>query len=247
MLNSGFNDYLQGAWHVNLVEFRAGTRGERTMINHKLKAYIADDMVALHPKGSRGYEMPNHFFVTASSNEEDAAAIDNNDKRWGVHEMKAAEYTETERQWIYYRFLLQPRAAAVLRHYFLHVDLKGFSAAGSAPMTEAKREMAAAAMPADEELLQVLFEERSAFFARDVVIIREVTEYTHKHCVARPTAQRIGRILTKSPFFGRPIRFRVKEELYRAVIVRNHDKWLAASGTTLMEHIGGDDDIDILS
>lgn len=247
MLNSGFNDYLQGAWHVNLVEFRAGTRGERTMINHKLKAYIADDMVALHPKGSRGYEMPNHFFVTASSNEEDAAAIDNNDKRWGVHEMKAAEYTESERQWIYYQFLLQPRAAAVLRYYFLHIDLKGFSAAGGAPMTDAKREMAAASTPADEELLQVLFEERAEFFTRDIVIIREVREYIHKHCVTRPTAQRVGRVLMKAPFFGKPIRFRVKEELYRAVIIRNHAQWEGMAGTEIMDHIQGEDSIDIMS
>ena len=245
-LNSSFNDYLQGAWHINLVEFRAGTRGERAMINHKLKAYIADDTIQLHPKGSRAYEMPNHFFVTASSNEEDAAAINNNDQRWGIHEMKVPEYTESERQWIYYSFLLKPRAAAVLRYYFLHVDLKGFHAAGIPPMTEAKREMAAASMPIDMELLTTLFEERGEFFSRDVVLTSDVVAYVHRTLrFISPT--RIGRVLAKPPFNGVAKRLRVKDGFYRAVIVRNHQKWDAMPHNEIMDYIRGDDDIDILS
>jgi hypothetical protein len=247
MLNHPHNDYLQGMWHINLTEFRAGTRGERTMVNNKLKAYIADDMIPLHPKGSRGYTMPNHFFVTASSNEEDAAAIDSNDERWGVHEFKRPKFTQSERQWIYYQFLLLPRAAAVLRHYFLHVDLEGFYPAGSAPMTEAKQEMADASMPADAELLQTMFEERAAFFARDVVLTSEVVAYVHRHCVSKPSATRVGRILTKAPFFGKAIKFRAADRLYRGVIVRNHAKWGGSRGKDIIDHIGGDDDIDILS
>lgn len=245
-LNSGFNDYLQGAWHVNLTEFRAGTRGERTMIHNKLKAYIADDMIQLHPKGSRAYEMPNHFFVTASSNEEDAAAINNNDKRWGIHEMKALEYTESERQWIYHQFLLQPRAAAVLRHYFLHVDLKGFYAAGSPPMTEAKREMAEASMPIDVELLTTMFEERAEFFAKDVLLTSDVVAHVQR-TLRFISATRIGRVLAKSPFNGVAKRLRIKDSFYRAIVIRNHKKWETAPHNEIMDHIQGEDDIDIMS
>ena len=247
VLNSDFNDYIIGAWHVNLSEFRAGTRGERTMINNKLKAYIADDVVTAHPKGGRAYTMPNHFFMTASSNDEDAASISNNDRRWGIHEMKVPEFTESERQWIYYQFLLQPRAAAVLRHYFLHVALTGFYPAGSPPMTEAHKQMAAASTPIDVELLTTMFEERAEFFARDVVLTSEVV--THVQRTLRyisPT--RIGRVLAKAPFNGSPKRLRIKDSFYRVIIVRNHQKWEAMPHNEIMEHInGGDDDIDLLS
>jgi Bifunctional DNA primase/polymerase, N-terminal/Primase C terminal 2 (PriCT-2)/Family of unknown function (DUF5906) len=246
-LNSAFNDYLQGAWHVNLTEFRAGTRGERAMINSKLKAYIADDTVQLHPKGSRAYEMPNHFFVTASSNEEDAAAINNNDQRWGIHEMKMPEYTESERQWIYHQFLLIPRAAAVLRYYFLHINLEGFYAAGSPPMTEAKREMAAASMPIDTEILTTLFEERAEFFAKDVVLTSDVVAYVQR-TLRFISATRIGRILAKAPFNGIAKRLRIKDSFHRAIIIRNHQKWDVMRHTDIMEHVqGGDDDLDIMS
>lgn len=246
LLQHPFNDYLQNAWHVNLVEFRVNSRGERTMINNKLKAYVADDMIPLHPKGGRGYTMPNHFFVTASSNDDDAAAIDNNDERWGVYEMKLPKFTASERQWIYYDFLLLPRAAAVLRHYFLNVSLDGFFAAGSAPMTAAKQDMAAASTASDVELLTIMLEERAEFFSRDVVLTGEVMSYVHKHSPMRPSANRIGKILTKAPFNGMAIQFRDGESRYRGVILRNYKKWNGATGRELMEHIRGDDDIDIL-
>lgn len=245
LLQSPFNDYLQGAWHVNLLEFRVGSRGERTMITNKLKAYITDDMVPLHPKGSSGYTMPNHFFVTASGNDEDAAAIDNNDERWGVHEFKQPKFTDRERKWIYYDFLLLPRAAAVLRHYFLHVDLEGFYPAGSAPMTEAKADMAAASMASDVELLQFMYEEQAEFFARDIVITSEVLAYVHKHSTMRPSATRIGKILCRAPFNGLAIQFRVGEKRFRGVIIRNHQKWNGLPGRELKDHIDGDDDIDV--
>jgi hypothetical protein len=203
-------------------------------------------MIPFHPKGGRGYAYPNHTFITASSNEEDAAAVDNNDERWGVHEFKQPRFTESERQWIYYEFLLLPRAAAVLRHYFLNVNLKGFFAAGSAPMTESKQEMAAASMPADTEMLQVMFEEQAEFFARDVVLTGDVVAYVHRHCVAKPSATRIGRLLGKAPFFGEPIRFRVGEKRYRGIIIRNRAKWSAATGDAIMDHIGGDDNVDLM-
>jgi len=244
LLNSDFNDYLTNAWHVNLTEFRAGTRGERTLIANKLKAYIADDEVPLHPKGGRAYTMPNHFFVTASSNEEDAAAIDNYDERWGIYEFKHPKYTAAERQWIYHEFLLLPRAAAVLRHYFLHIDLTGFHAAGEAPSTESKREMVAASLAPDLELLTILWEERAEFFAKDVVMTLEVQQYLHRHCVARPSLTRIGQLLAKPPFNGQAKQFRDGEKRYRAVIVKNHDKWANAFGKDVLKHIRGDEPLD---
>lgn len=245
MLNHPHNDYLVGIWHVNLTEFRAGSRGERTMVNNKLKAYIADDMIPLHPKGTRGYTMPNHFFVTASSNEEDAAAIDNNDERWGVHEFKQPKFTDSERKWIYYQFLLLPRAAAVLRHYFLHISLEGFFPAGSAPMTEDKQDMADASMSSDKELLLLMFEEHAQMFSRDIVITSEVMAHVHKHSPMRPSANRIGKILTSAPFNGVAIQFRAGQGRYRGVVIRNHQKWISATGRTLMDHVSGDDDIEV--
>ncbi len=159
--------------------------------------------------------------------------------------MKAPEYTESERQWIYHQFLLTPRAAAVLRYYFLQVDLEGFYPAGSPPMTDAHREMAAASMPMDQELLTTMFEERAEFFSRDVVLTSDVVAHVHR-TLRFISATRIGRVLAKPPFSGKPKKLRLGDRFYQTIIVRNHQKWDALPHKEIMAHItGGDDNIDV--
>ena len=245
LLDSTFNDYLLDAWHVNLPEFRAGTRGERESIAAKLKPWITDNMVNVHPKGLRGYNMPNHFFVTATSNKEDAAAISNQDRRWGIHELRAPQLTEEEQVWLYQGFLLTPRAAGVLRHYFLNVDISGFVASAKAPDTADRRAMVSASAPSDLELLTVAFEQRSEPLEHDVVIVSEVVDYVHRHCAAKPSASRIGRLLAKPPFNGVPQTYRVGDSLYRGIVIRKHNRWNGAPGKEIHAHVCGET-IDLL-
>jgi hypothetical protein len=244
LLHSDFNDYLLNAWHVNLAEFRAATRGEREAISKKVESLIADDTIAINPKGSAGWTMPNHVFVTASSNADDAAAISNTDRKWAIHEMHAAQMTVAEQSYIYQEFLLTPRAAGVLRHYFLAVDLTGFAASARAPQTAARQEMVAASISSDVECLQTAFDERADIFDRDIVTASHAVAYVHKHSLMKPNAHRVGRLLAKPPFNGKAIQFRVGERRFQAVIIRNHKAWDGAFGKDIMAHIDGED-IDI--
>ena len=245
LLNSDFNDYLLNAWHVNLTEFRAGTRGEREAISKKVENWVSDDTISVHPKGAAGYTMPNHFFLTATSNKEDAAAIDNNDRKWAIHELHAPQFTVSEQKWIYNDFLLLPRTAGVLRHYFLSVALDGFHASARAPETAARAEMVAASIASDEEFLQYAFDQCSEPLTKDIVLVNEVTEYVHKHCTSKPSMSRVGKILARR-FKGKADRFRLGNSLYSAVIIRNHARWDGAPGKDKMEHILGND-IDLQS
>lgn len=232
LLNSDFNDYLLNAWHVNLTEFRAGSRGDRAAIAQKLRAWITDEEIALHPKGLSAYSMPNHFFVTATSNEDDAAAIDGNDRRWAVHEMRAPQFTQAEQEWVYTDFLLTPRAAGVLRHYFLNMPLKGFSPSAKALETESRKEMVQASMSPDIETLQVAWEQRSEPLTRDVVLTSEVADYIRRNTRAAPSAVRIGRMLSKPPFGGRQAQFKTGESAYRMVLLR--------TGKNIISHVSVD-------
>lgn len=244
LLHSDFTDYLLNAWHVNLTEFRAGTRGEREAIAEKLKPWIADSTISIHPKGMPGFTMPNVFFVTATSNKDDAAAIDNNDRRWAIHEMHAPQFTEAEQSWVYNEFLLLPRAPAVLRHYFLNVPLDGFVASAKAPETTARAEMVESSISPDIELLQTAWEQHAAPLARDVVLTNEVADHVRKHSKTNPTNLRIGKLLCQPPFNGKAHQFRSGHGVYRCVVLRNHGRWLSASGADLMAHILNED-IDI--
>lgn len=238
-LADAFNGYLVDAWHINLTEFRAGSRGEREAISKKVESWIADDVVAVRPMHQVAYTMPNHFFVTGSSNFDDAAAIGNNDRKWAIHELRAPQFTEQEQRWIYHEFLLSPRAAGVLRHFFLNVDIAGFSPSAAAPLTAARQEMVAASTSSDSELLQAAFEEHSGLFARDVVLVPEVTQWIHKHSASRPSMHRVGRMLARPPFNGKAKQFRVGPQRYRGVIIRNREQWEDTSGKVIMDHIQG--------
>jgi Primase C terminal 2 (PriCT-2)/Bifunctional DNA primase/polymerase, N-terminal/Family of unknown function (DUF5906) len=233
LLNSDFNDYLLNAWHVNLAEFRADTRGERRTISAKLRAWITDDEIAIHPKGRTAYTMPNHFFVTATSNEDDAAAIDNNDRRWGVHELNSKQFTQSEQRWLYDEFLSLPRAAAVLRHYFLNLDVSGFNPNGKAPETDARQAMVEASMPADMSYLRRCFEERSGPLERDVVRSSDVGDAIRRETRFQPSPARVGRLLTTAPINGVHRKVRVGKGIVNFIIIANVPKWLAASGTEL--------------
>lgn len=241
VLSSNFNDYLQNAWHINLAEFRAGTRGERGAISELLKQWIAEDVIVVHPKGLPAYTMRNRFFVTATSNHEDAAQIDNEDRRWAVHEMRAAAMTVSEQQYIYDEFLSRPEAAAALRGYFLNVDLAGFEPHAKPPVTDSRAQMVEASVSSEVEALRVALDERIPPFDRDVVTAREATEYVHRHSPMKPTMVHVGRVLAKPPFNGRSIVFRAGGGTYRAIILRNPLYWAGASGREIQAHLDGDE------
>lgn len=241
-LNGQFNDYMLEGWHINLTEFTSGSRGERTAIGQKIKWMIADTEINVRGMYSPGVTLPNRSVVTSSSNESTAAQISNEDRRWGVHELKAARMTDAEVEYIYDEFLLLPRAAAVLRHYFLNYPITDFVASAKAIETEAKREMVDASMPADKELLVHAFEQYAEPLERDVVITSELAAYMRRHCTVKSSANRLGGLLTKKPFNGRAIEFRAGPKKYRGVIIRNVDTWFGRPGKEIMAHIVGDDE-----
>lgn len=238
-LEDGFTGYLADTWHVNLTEFRASSKTEREAISKKVESWIADDVVTVRPMHQVAYSMPNHFFVTASSNFDDAASINNQNRKWAIHELKAPQFTEEEQQWIYNEFLLTQRAAGVLRHYFLNIDVSNFVPSAKAIHTSAREEMIAASASNDAEAMENALEERSGPFARDVVLISEVTDWARKAGNARPSMHRIGKVLAKAPFNGNAIRFRVGEGRFHGVVIRNHQKWALASGRQIMDHVHG--------
>lgn len=246
MLNSDHNDYLIGKWHVTLAEFRAGTRGERESVSKKVENWIADDILSIHPKGTRAYSVPNHLIVTASTNKDDAALIDENDRKWAVHELSAPKMTSDEKEWIFTKFLRMADAPAVLRHYFLQIPLTSFDPNSDAPRTSAREAMINASIAPDFEMLQTAFEERSEPLSRDVVLTRDVSEYVRRHCSVKPSNDRIGKILATPPFNGKPRQVRLGDAIYRVIILRNHGRWGCAPGRDVLAHVNGED-IDLAS
>ena len=244
MLNSDFNDYLLSKWHATLAEFRAGTRGERESISKKVENWIADDILSVHPKGGKAYSIPNHLVITASTNKDDAALIDSNDRKWAIHELHAPPMSANEKEWIFTKFLRGPRARTVLRHYFLGYPITTFDPNADAPRTEAREAMIKSSGALDLEMLVTAFEQRSEPLAKDVVITSEVGDYLRRNCPNRPNDDRVGKLLCKPPFNGTRIQFRVGESRYRGIVLRG--QWEGVPGKDIMAHINNED-VDLKS
>ncbi len=190
------------------------------------------------------FTMPNKFFVTASSNADDAALITNADRKWAIAEMQGAPLTAKETEWLF-SFLGteadQEHAAAVLRHYFASVDISTFNPNARAPYTEAKAAMVAANTASDHEALVVMWEQREPPFDRDVVLTAEAMAAVHKRCPMKPSMHRVAKLLSLPPIHGKSIQFRAGEGRYRAMAVRNPDMWVHARGKLILDHIEGND------
>lgn len=241
LLESSFNDFLLHAWHINLTEFRAGSRAERADIANKLKPWITDDTIAIHPKGLTAYTIPNKLFVTATSNEPDAAPIDGNDRRWCVCEMEAPAFTDSEKAALS-SVLETPRSPGVLRWIFLNEPLNGFNPNSNAPQTAARAEMIEASLSDVDEALRGAFERREGPFVRDAVELDEIVRYC-KTTLGRPTnVHRLGRIMRNYPFHGDQVQCKTSDgRRYRIWVFHNKINWKSAPRDDLVRHALGDE------
>lgn len=198
VLQSNFSDTIGETWWLYLEELRAGTnKADRVAITNKLKAWVTDSSIEVHPKGKKPYNIRNRLQITATSNFDDAIHLDNNDRRWAVCEM-GKPLTEREARDVYH-FLHSERAPGVLNWVFRSTDLTGFNPTARAPITMAKATMIRASIGAWESTLVEMFVNGIAPFDRDLFRIQDA--YDALHGRGGPQSQMALRnVLTKPPF-----------------------------------------------
>lgn len=235
VLDGAFNDALSSAWHVSLSEFSGGSRRENDQVTKKVERWIVETKLELHQKNLGAVTIPNHFFVTASSNKENAASISNDDRKWGIHQMLAPPMTEDEMAWIFEGFLNTDRAPGVLRHYFMAVDTAGFSPSARAPLTDAKAKMVKAGEGADAEQLHAWFDEHTGPFEKDIVTTAEVAQALRETLRYSPSLHRIGDML-RDIFGGESDQVRFGKSRPRLWIIRNKKFWTNSTQTDRVAH-----------
>ena len=199
VLKSNFNDTVGETWWLYLEELRSGSsKQERVEISNRIKSWVTDDTIEIHPKGLKPYDMRNRLQLLATSNFDDALHIDNNDRRWAICEME--EYDRDGGNWAdVYKFLNDDaRAPGVLRYIFQNVNITGFNPAARAPTTVAKVSMIRAGMGSWESMLIEQMIQGRAPFDKDIFRLQDAYEAL----VGRgPVSQHALRtVLTRSPF-----------------------------------------------
>lgn len=236
------NDYVIAKWFVTMSEMYMGGRADRHKLVNKLKMYITDPL-AVHPKGKPAYTTRNNLVITGSSNYEDSAAIDDNDRRWGIHQMRAPRMTEGESAALFDEFLRLPNAEGPVRGYFLGVDITGFVPTSAAPITADRLAMVDANLPEALATLRLAVCDGDGPFQRDLITGSELLDYLKVQGIRSiPSVQWLGRACQKAP-----LKFLYRQAAHggrsaRLYAVRNQDLWLAATGKDCLDHWRADGD-----
>jgi hypothetical protein len=219
VLASQFNDTVGETWWLYLEELRSGnSKPERVATTNKLKAWITDNVIEVHPKGLKPYNMRNRIQVTGTSNFDDAVQLDNNDRRWAVGEMHDS-ISEADAANIY-GFLNSERAPGVLQYIFRKTNITGFNPTARAPTTVAKVSMIRAGIGSWESMLIEQMVQGRAPFDKDIFRLQDAYEAL----VGRgPVSQHALRgVLTRAPFHCEQLPNGSKLRLYAW---RNTEHW----------------------
>lgn len=232
VLGGQFNDTVGETWWLYLEELRAGSnKADRVALTNKLKAWITDSMIEVHPKGLKPFNIRNRVQVTATSNFDDAIHLDNNDRRWAVCEL-GDSLTEDEARNVYH-FLQSERAPGVLRHIFLNTDLTGFNPTARAPSTMAKVCMIRASIGAWESTLVEHMVQGSSPFHRDMFTMKDA--YEALRGIGGPSSQMALRnVLTKAPFNCVQL---PNHRSVRYYAWRNATRWAAQPESARIRHV----------
>jgi hypothetical protein len=197
VLQSSFSDQLADAWWVYFEELHSGVnKAERISMFNRVKPWITDDTLLVHPKGGKPFDAPNRIQVLGTSNyEDDALHLDASDRRWAIGHI-ANSLSERESADIY-SFLNSERAPGVLRHIFQGVSLTGFNPKGRAPETAAKRVMVKVNYGHWESELLEMLATGTPPFDKELVEMSDLLRYVKNGGI---TSARLGRIVARAPF-----------------------------------------------
>lgn len=136
-LQSSFNDWAENKQFVMGDEI---TGGDKRGSADRMKGLITQKFLRINPKFVAPYVVPdcvNYFFT---SNHPDSFFLDDNDRRYFIHEVQAAKPLNESFYREYDHWYKSDRVGALF-YYLLDLDLTGFNPNACAPSTNAKREM----------------------------------------------------------------------------------------------------------
>lgn len=105
-----------------------------------LKTLITRKTVRLNPKYIPSYSVRDCINCYFTANDPDAFYLDDGDRRYFIHEVRAGKYP-TERRRVFVDWRDSDDGAAALYAYLLGVDLTGFDPQAEAMVTDSKRDM----------------------------------------------------------------------------------------------------------
>lgn len=245
MINDDHLDAAFNAWAENrqfiMGDDMSGHNNRRN--TNKLKSLITNEEIWLNLKFIPQYKLIDCINYLFNSNQPDVFFIEEEDRRFFVHEITAGILPESV--WLPYREWMRGDGPAFLFDYLLNLDLGGMRPQDRAPMTGAKQDMINNSASDLARWIQILKMEPEQVLRVGMALsvgdlwsaddLLEIFSRTHPSALK---VNGVGRELKKArvpiAYDGRSVRTAVgSKALY---IVRNSGKWLEATHQQLVEH-----------
>jgi len=189
------SEWTWWAENVQLVVVSEINSFERRAVMNRLKSFMANPpyTVEINKKGMPQYEVPNLFGMVMFTNNEDAVAIEQSDRRFFVMWTDAEPLPEDFYVQYHELFSYSDAGAASVVRYLLERDIQGRNFQGRAPATEAKENMRQAAMPLVEGQLLAAIETGEGAFHKDLLTLQEIDTFLRARAGGRPVSpQKLG-------------------------------------------------------
>lgn len=190
-------DFLKG---VQLVFVPETMGGDRRDLANELKPIITSQEVRCNEKFVPAYKMPNKANVFMTSNYENAAYIEDGDRRYFVIICHQPAISKERANELY--DYIDSEAIAGFAYFLQNRDLSNFNPKANAPMTEYKRVVQDAARGNWESWLHSVWEDGALPFDQDVINIREALQRIAAEKGPKITMNQMRTFLKKSYIGG---------------------------------------------
>lgn len=202
-LESNFTDWAAGYAVVAIEEMKQHGHNRYDIMN-RVKPFITNTVVEIHPKGKPSYTAPNVSNYIIFSNYLDGAPVDAGDRRYmflssQLTSEKARELTEAG----YFKNLFEAiqEHAGAIRKWLLELPLHPeFDANGRAPDTEVKHTVIEMSKSDLEAAAEDLIERGAEGVTAEVVSSAHLTRALSVNGAEAPSTSRVNTLLTRLGF-----------------------------------------------
>jgi hypothetical protein len=210
-----------------------------------LKKLITQQQQMVNIKCLPTYQIPDCVNYYITSNRPNAFYLEDNDRRFFVHEVGSPEPMERDFYQRYMDWLAGPGPSAILA-YAQKYKFGAFDPEGSAPLTAAKHDMSDAAKTELDQWLAGVAE------APDETLRLDSMEYTRDLFTSMELFRMFDRVRVGPPVNVNAVRVAVRGILPQApggpmrvnggpserfFVARNYDKWIGAAPAAIVKHI----------
>lgn len=208
VLEHPFTDWAVGQCLVCVEEVRLIKHTNKYEIINRMKPYITNNVIEVHPKGKPPHDAINTSSYLFFSNFRDALPLDDDGRRYCVlfsqwqRKDKLAEFLAENEDYYADLYATLETSAPALRKWLLeHEQADDFKPLGNAPDTAAKRYMVRLAQPEFIQNLNDLISDRiHALVSDDLLSLTVMGQMLLERGHEVPAAKAVSSMLTKARF-----------------------------------------------